>query len=137
MDKAIDLYAEGTRLLDENPARCIELLTQAIELQPDLMAAWYNRACALARLGRAKEALRDVEQLTRLDAMRGNGLRDHFRFSAIPTVDIGYSFLEDGNLSRARHHFETALTYDPECEEAKSAMQILEEKELAQINTRG
>jgi tetratricopeptide (TPR) repeat protein len=127
MEKPIDLYALGTRMMDEDPEGAISLLSRAIELAPTMVAALYNRACAYGRIGKASEVLKDIQNLERLEPELAAELRSRFRSSAIPTVEIAYSLWKEGDTKSALIQFEIAATYDPECTEAKDAIAKLRE----------
>lgn len=52
----------------QDPRRAVELLGRAIELQPNVAAAYNNRGSALKELGRFDAALADFERAVALDA---------------------------------------------------------------------
>lgn len=61
----------GGEYLDNQAAR--EYLDRAIELDPTLTAAWYQRATLNERMNRREEALADVRQVIRLDPHHAKG----------------------------------------------------------------
>ncbi len=57
------LLARGTRELGQNaPSNAFDSFDAALDLQPDLIAAWRGRAVARMRLGDATGAVHDFEQ---------------------------------------------------------------------------
>lgn len=114
MNDAEALYKEGTELLNSDPYGAIELFTQSLDAQPDAPPALYNRAIAYSRVGRDREAVADVERLSKIDPEAGKELQARFLVAAAPYSDLGNREIEAGNYQAAITKFDAALLYDPQ-----------------------
>ncbi|HET7738522.1 MAG TPA: tetratricopeptide repeat protein, partial [Tepidiformaceae bacterium] len=114
----------------------IECYSSAIDLQPDLIAAYYNRANARTRLGHYGQALADYDRALELepndaDALNNRGMLHLYRAdyaSAIRDFEValsidpgdttimvnrGLAYLHSGNGAAALVDFEAAAAADP------------------------
>lgn len=116
--------------------RAVDRFSRAVEQEPDLAAAHYNRALALARLGRPGEALAGYDRAAALtpddaDIFNNRGLllldtgetaraRADFERAALlapsdpaPLVNLGLLLQGAGNHAAALALFDTALRRSP------------------------
>jgi len=80
----------------------IECYSRAIDIQPDLVAAYYNRANARTRLGHYGQALSDYDTALELDATDADALNNR-----------GMLHLYRADYPAALHDFDRALGIDP------------------------
>jgi len=113
MTREEDLYRQGSEILDKDPGRAVILFTESLEIAPDSPPALYNRIAALARLGRDREAMEDVERLELLAPDLGKQIRRELMLSADPYLDIAHLHYEKGEYQLAVEKCESALVYDP------------------------
>ena len=110
---AADQYRQGTELLESNPEKAIDFLTNSLAIGPDAPPALYNRALAFARVGRDDEAVADMKRLEEVEPAVGKQLRAEFMLAAAPYVDLGNREVEAGNFDAAIKKYESALAYNP------------------------
>lgn len=118
MRDAEALYRKGTALLETAPEQAIDALTQSLELNPDAPPALYNRAAAYARVGRAAEAVADVDHLERVAPEIGRELRAQFRLSAGGYTSIAEGEYKASRFEAAVQKCDSALTYNPDWADA-------------------
>jgi tetratricopeptide (TPR) repeat protein len=111
--EAKNLYEQGTEVLETNPSLAIELLTRSLDINPDSPPAIYNRVVALARVGRDREAVSDLEHLERIAPEMGRDLRAQMKVSAEPYTDLARAEYKAGNFELAVKKCDSALAYDP------------------------
>lgn len=113
-ENAESLYRKGTLLLESDPERALECLTESLRMAPNSPPAIYNRIVALARLGLDAEAVKDLNRLEQLSPALGANLRFTLKASAAPYTDIANQAFENGQLDLALSKYESAITYDPD-----------------------
>jgi tetratricopeptide (TPR) repeat protein len=113
MSEAERLYRKGTELVGIDPARAAQYLTRSLELNPGSPPALYNRAVALAGIGRDAEAIADVERLEKIAPEIGKKLRLDMMAAAEPYTDIAKEEFRAGNFQTAISKCNSALTYCP------------------------
>lgn len=107
------LYRKGTELLETEPEKAIDYLTQSLEISPHSPPAIYNRAVAYARVGRDKEAVADVVRLEKVNPKLGKNLRAMLALSAAPYTDLGNAEYKAGHFEQAIVKYDSALAYSP------------------------
>ncbi|HKQ98601.1 MAG TPA: tetratricopeptide repeat protein [Candidatus Polarisedimenticolia bacterium] len=90
---------------------------RALDLDPLLSAAWYNRGNDLLIAGQPREAIKKLDEALRLYPIDTWALNNR-----------GRSWAALGKKSRARKDFEAALAIDPEFGPAKRNLGALEQK---------
>lgn len=113
MSSAEELYQKGTRLLESDPRKAIELLTSSLEVAPNAPACLYNRAVAYSRVGRDADAVNDIARLEEIAPAMGRKLRSEMLLAAAPYSDLGNREIEQGNFEEAISQYNSALAYDP------------------------
>ncbi|MFH0963415.1 MAG: tetratricopeptide repeat protein [Planctomycetota bacterium] len=78
----------------------LETLDQALAIRPDVAKAWYDRACALAKLGRFDEARLSLAKASGLDAsMTARSEKDGDLSSLAPRPDNTVITNGEGNIA--------------------------------------
>lgn len=94
----------GTRLLTEGkPAEAVQVLNEALRLNPADEDVHYDLGMALARVGKLEEAIRQYEEALRI-------LPDYVEAHN----NLGNLLMRTGHLDEAIQHFESALKRMPE-----------------------
>lgn len=97
------LMARGQRNLAGNqPGEALEDFDAAITLAPDAVDPWLGRALAAHQAGDAPAALRDLQQVLRLEPRHWHALQQLSRWQE-----------EAGNAAGALRSFEAALAINP------------------------
>ena len=111
LTKALTLGISGMGDLNQKES----LFLKGLELSPGSVNGhmWY--AGVLLRLGRSEEALKQYEVALHLDPL-----------SRIVRVNLGQTLAQSGQYDKARHHFETALSFDPEFATTYRSLGMLE-----------
>ena len=125
-DRAGGLYAEGVELYNAGDyGRAVELLSQAAALDRDVPDYRYHLALAYLKVGRPKEAARELEST--LGMM---GLRRETRVKE-PTVllQAAIAYLRMGNFKAARLRIENALDHDDTLLDAHYVMGLIVKEE--------
>ncbi|NJK60121.1 MAG: tetratricopeptide repeat protein [Oscillatoriales cyanobacterium SM2_1_8] len=92
----------------------VECYAQAVALAPENLGIRFNYALGLHKLGRYDEARQQYEQILRQD---DNLPQAHFH--------LGRIHQHAQELGAARHHYQRALTLDPNFQDAAIALQVL------------
>ena len=90
-----------------NDGQALQLIDQAVQLQPDLADAWHRRAMLEERAGRFDSARGSMAQALRLDGRRA----DYW-------LDAGLIEHADGMFEDALRYFDEALIVDPDLADA-------------------
>src|SRR6187200_1843260 len=112
-ENAESLYQKGTALLESDPEKALEYLTESLRMAPEAPPAIYNRIVAFARLGLDAEAVKDLSRLEKISPSLGANLRLNLKASAAPYTDIANQAFENGQLDLALSKYESAIAYDP------------------------
>jgi tetratricopeptide (TPR) repeat protein len=89
--------------VSHNYGRCIELLSQAIELNPEFTLAFKSRGAAYLRLDKTQEAIADFS--TVVEMVSDNARAYHLR---------GLAYANSGDNAKALDDFNKALELNPE-----------------------
>ncbi len=112
------LSRDGGKLLESNPEKAIELLTQSLEINPHAYFTFHTRALAYARVGRDREALADIARLGEYDPDLAGVLRRKLRLSAGPYTSIAEDRFKQGDYEGAIAKCDSALAYAPDWSDA-------------------
>jgi tetratricopeptide (TPR) repeat protein len=117
--KAVRWFDKATRAFQKNDnASAIAGFDRAIAAYPGYEAAIYNRALALAEVGRDRDAVTDLATLQQRSAASARKLAGLFQIHAMATISIASAALEREDLDDAEKYLERALTYDPNSADA-------------------
>lgn len=104
------LHAQGIEAIDrEDYARAIELLSEAIRLDPKLAAAWMARGYAQGELGQLERAVADYDEAIRLDPQDAEAwcnrgfVRAKLRQWPEALADLNAAIRLDAELAEAWH----------------------------------
>ena len=131
--------------------KAIELFSQSIEKYPTAEGYTF-RGWSLSGLGRLKEAIGECKQAIRLDPDYGNPYNDigvylidlgrpdeaipwlgkamrakRYCCYQYPHFNMGRILLMKGRISEAIQSFERALSYEPDYEAARNALELIRE----------
>ncbi len=104
-----------------NYERAIDRFGRAIELQPDLCAAYFNRALACTRLGRFEAALADYDRAAALTPQDADIFNNR-----------GLLHFERGELDAAAADFERAIKLQPDDGDARTNLALVQRHLLAE-----
>ena len=96
--------------LGKHPAAQIEAFRRAIDLDPDMIAAYQSLGAALYSAGRATEALATFQRGLQIDPL-----------SAVLYYDLGLALKERGDVAGAARALELAARIDPEISARKAS----------------
>ena len=96
--------------LDKQPAAQIDAFRRAIELDPDMIAAYQSLGAALYSAGQATEAIATFRRGLQIDPL-----------SAVLYYDLGLALKEQGDLAGATRALELAARLDPEISARKAS----------------
>jgi len=103
-NKAKEKFEEGmTDLVNHNFGRSIELLSQAIELDPQFTLALKSRAAAYLKQDKVQEAIADINSV--IEIAPDNARAFHMR---------GLAYDKSGDLDQALEDFNQALELNPD-----------------------
>lgn len=135
------LNLANTQLWGDLPEAAIVSADAALHLDKDSAAAFYVRACAQARLGRASEAVKDFQQSIRLEPRVGAAhfQLGHAYLALAQNVEAAAEFRETVKLEpehRAAHYgLSQALTRLGEAEEAAKELARHQELTAGQLSS--
>ena len=98
----VEVFAGLSYAQKEDDDKAIEHFSKAIELNPQLSAAYYNRGISYGRLGNYHRAIQDYNKAIELDA----GFSEAYN-------NRGAMYWRQGNLTRAMQDFSKAIELDP------------------------
>lgn len=113
---------------DDN-ATAIAGFDRVIAAYPALDEAIYNRALALAEVGRDRDAMADLATLQQRSSPAANKLAGLFLVHSMATVSIAAAAIEAGDQDKAEKMIERALIYHPASADAYIFRGVLRHKQ--------
>ena len=111
---AEEWFNRGNELRESDKEGSVVAYTKAIELDPSLDEAIFNRACAHSELGQDRQAVADLKLLVD----RGSELAEELKqlFASIPLayVSIGTGAYQSEDYDLAMEKYSAAIIYDPQ-----------------------
>lgn len=113
-DQALALLALGQSMISKNPQYAADSFSQALKLDPKLKRAYLAQSQLLLTLGRYREAVENIEKRLELDP-------DQWEAADA----LARTWIEVGDVPKARKVYEQARTADPRNFRARLALAIL------------
>jgi tetratricopeptide (TPR) repeat protein len=112
--KVVRWFDKATRAFrqDDNAA-AIAGFDRVIAAYPAFDEAIYNRALALAEVGRDRDAMADLAMVQQRSSPAAKKLAGLFLVNSMATVSIAAAAIEDGDLDKAEKMIARALVYNP------------------------
>jgi len=113
-DRALAFLAEGQSMLSKNPNVAAESFAKALKLDPKLKRAYLAQSQLLLSLGRYREAVANIEKRLEFDP-------DQWESADA----LARTWLEVGEIAKAKKVYETAFAADPRNFRARLALVVL------------
>jgi tetratricopeptide (TPR) repeat protein len=113
-DDAEALIVAGTEHYKEGRlVQAVDCFSRAIQIDPRVASAWYNRSLVRRSLGEHDLAEVDYLESVGLDPRVVDHWNGQAKVAAYAFVDLGNHAFEQGDFSQALAHFEEAIHFDP------------------------
>ena len=111
---AEDWLNRGNELRQSDKEGSVNAYTMALELDPSLDEAVFNRACAHSELGQDRQAVADLKLLVDRESDLAEELKQLFATIPLAYVSIGTDALQSGDYDLAMEKYSAAVVYDPQ-----------------------